>query len=119
MLTILTIGIGFCHETLAANGYIANYGVSFSLKVPFLLFIICLFLVWLGWQFALNPRGDGLIVLAGGFVNCFDRLKYGYVRDYWHVAGTGIYNNLPDWLIFIGLLWYGLYISRRRDSYTK
>lgn len=119
LLTVLSAWLGFCHEVLAAGGYTANYGASLSLKVPFLLFITCIFLIWLGWQFVLNPKGDSLIILAGGLVNYFDRLKYGYVRDYWHIPGTGIYNNLPDWIIFIGLLWYGLHISRRRDPNTK
>lgn len=45
-----------------------------------------------------------LLILLGGGLNLFERLVYGYVNDYWNFLGTGIYNNINDWLISIGLI---------------
>jgi len=45
-----------------------------------------------------------LLILVGGGLNLFERFKYGYVNDYWNFLGTGIYNNINDWLISIGLI---------------
>lgn len=47
----------------------------------------------------------GLIfILIGGGLNLFERLVFGYVNDYWNFLGMGIYNNINDWLISIGLI---------------
>jgi lipoprotein signal peptidase len=42
------------------------------------------------------------IILIGGLINLIDRLVFGYVRDYWWFVG--VYNNLADWLIGVGVL---------------
>jgi len=45
-----------------------------------------------------------LLILVGGGFNLFERFAYGHVNDYWNFLGTGIYNNINDWLISIGLI---------------
>ena len=47
-----------------------------------------------------------LLIIIGGGRSLWERWKWGYVNDYWNFLGTGIYNNLNDWLISLGLLIY-------------
>ena len=51
-----------------------------------------------------------LFIIVGGLLNFLERLYRGYVVDYWRIPGTEIYNNINDWLIFIGL---GLYLWKK------
>lgn len=43
-------------------------------------------------------------MISGGCVNLIDRIRYGGVCDYWKIWGINIYNNIADWLIFIGVV---------------
>lgn len=93
-----------------------NEGMSFGLNFPGLVVIGGI--VWLGlviWWWkkrgvgpACRQAGLGLIVLGGG-LNLLERILKGYVSDYWKIPGVNLYNNLNDWLIFIGavgwLIW--------------
>lgn len=85
---------------------VANYGMSFGLSFPGLLILNGLWLlglVYWWWE----DRSWGLVLMVvGGALNLADRIILGYVRDYWQIPGTGIYNNFNDWLIFGGLLLY-------------
>jgi lipoprotein signal peptidase len=85
---------------------VANYGISFGISLPGLLVINGLLLLGLiGWWW--KDRSWGLIlIIIGGSLNLIDRIIYGYVRDYWQIPLTNIYNNFNDWLIFGGLLVY-------------
>lgn len=47
-----------------------------------------------------------LLVLIGGSLNWWERVTNGYVADYWRIWGTNIYNNINDWLIFVGVVWF-------------
>ncbi|MFA6250585.1 MAG: signal peptidase II, partial [Candidatus Shapirobacteria bacterium] len=47
--------------------------------------------------------GWGLIVL-GGWGNLIDRMRFGFVRDYWPIGSSGIYNNLMDYFIVAGMV---------------
>jgi len=64
-----------------------------------------IFLVVIGY-FWLKERdwGFGLIFL-GGMLNWTERLVNGFVVDYWQIPLTNIYNNINDYLIFIGSVW--------------
>lgn len=114
LVFLFTCGLWLCHGKLAGDMFVRNYGISLSVFVPFASWLVSLVLVWLMWEYVMRPKYFILLILVGGLVNLIDRINYGYVRDYWQIGPTGIYNNLPDWLIFIGLVGYGLHLSRRR-----
>lgn len=78
-----------------------NYGISLGIALDWwLLIVIGLVVITvkdrdLGWR----------LMIIGGIANLIDRLVFGYVRDYWSLSAIGIYNNINDWLIFVGILW--------------
>ena len=86
--------------------YIPNYGVAFnilnneSLNLGFifslLVFLICLYLVWLIFINQERPKKTQLIslslILAGGFGNLFDRVFLGYVVDLLLLHSTLMYS---------------------------
>ena len=97
------------HEFLGGSlkeGAVNNEGISFGLKfggelILSLLVFLAVLIVFLrekevfwGW----------MGILAGGGINWWDRINYGYVRDYWKLPGVDLYNNLADWGIFIGIM---------------
>ncbi len=45
-----------------------------------------------------------MLVVSGGLVNFSDRLRFNFVRDYWNFFGSGIYNNINDWIIGLGVI---------------
>jgi len=83
---------------------IQNGGVSFGLNVPgieiltsiILLVIVVVAIKQKEWRW-------GLILLGGG-LNLIERLKFGYVTDYWKIPMIPLYNNFNDWLIFGGVV---------------
>lgn len=91
----------FLHEVLAGGEVVKNFGFSFSLSIPYLLVISAVFLLFLLKEY---KNRYVFLVLVGGGVNFLDRIRFGYVRDYWFVPGLMVYNNLPDWIIFVGII---------------
>jgi len=85
---------------------VANYGISFGLNFPGLLVINVLWLLILIYWWWKDRSWGLILVIVGGSLNLIDRLVFGYVRDYWQIWGTNLYNNGNDWLIFGGLLIY-------------
>jgi lipoprotein signal peptidase len=59
-----------------------------------------------------------LLILLGGGLNLFERLVYGYVNDYWNFLGTGIYNNINDWLISIGIILF-IWVTIKQKKQSK
>ena len=100
--------------------YIPNYGVAFnilnneSLNLGFvfslLVFLICLYLVWLIFINQERPKKTQLIslslILAGGFGNLFDRVFLGYVVDFIAITFNPYVFNLADVFITIGIVLY-------------
>lgn len=76
----------------------ASFGIDFlGLNIVVLLILIFILLVWrkdrnFGWLF----------LFFGGGLNLLERVTNGYVYDYLPIFGTNIYNNVNDYLIFIG-----------------
>ena len=68
--------------------------------------IIAVMLGVLVWWWYKEKDWRLLLVILGGALNLGERLVRGYVTDYWIIPGTNIYNNLNDWLIFIGVILY-------------
>jgi lipoprotein signal peptidase len=86
---------------------IKNFGMSFGKMLPGLIwFESGIWAVTVVWLLKSKNWRVGLMVVGGG-LNLWERFKWGFVVDYWRIPFTNIYNNVNDWLIFIGA---GLYI---------
>jgi len=83
-----------------------NRGVSFGLNVPGVEVVVLI--VWLGLVYVFYKERSWalLLIIIGGGWNLGERLLTGGVMDYWRIPGTFVYNNLADWLIFAGVVWY-------------
>ena len=84
-----------------------NQGVSFSfLQIsPIILVVMQLVLLFLVARVMRSNICAGLI-LGGGISNLVDRVLFGGVRDWMTLPVIGLRNNLADWAIVFGLLWY-------------
>jgi len=91
------------HSGFASGGEVVkNYGISFGINGVIFIFLDILFVLFLIYFFnKIKSLGIGLM-LGGGLINLGDRFVFGYVRDYWYFFG--VYNNLADWLIGVGVL---------------
>lgn len=76
----------------------ASFGINFSgLNFLSFVFLMIIFLIWR------KDRNRGwLLIILGGILNLGERLVYGGVNDYWKIPFTNIYNNINDYLIFVG-----------------
>jgi lipoprotein signal peptidase len=83
-----------------------NYGLSFGLEVTWLVPVLGVSLLSLIiWWMRQDNDWSWLPILTGGSINLADRIiTGGGVEDYWLIPGTEIYNNLADWLIFVGVV---------------
>lgn len=82
---------------------VKNYGISFGMNgVIFIVLNIIFILIFLVLSVK-KGRGYWLIFM-GGLANLIERMVFGYVRDYWNFFGLGLYNNINDWIIGIGVL---------------
>ena len=113
LVVILTI----IHDRLANSlEVVINRGVSFGWQVPVVEIILVLVLGYWWWrkgQLGWADKGVSLI-LAGGWVNLIDRLRFGYVRDYW--IWKWFYNNIADWVIGLGVVWMLIKFNDREDQ---
>jgi lipoprotein signal peptidase len=82
---------------------IRNYGISFGISGIFFVVLSVVFVV-LFLFLAINKGGGYWLIFIGGFLNLIERMMFGYVRDYWNFLGMGLYNNINDWIIGIGVL---------------
>lgn len=93
----------------------ANDGVSFGINGRLVIILSILFVIFLIIFYFKSINNWFLVsILAGGILNLIDRLFFGYVRDYWYFFG--IYNNLADWSIAIGVLLSIMEIYAKRDK---
>jgi lipoprotein signal peptidase len=93
---------------------IRNSGIFLGINLGGVLYwtaFILFFLIL--WEIRLKSWGL-LLIIIGGFFNFWQRLKYGYVIDYWKVPLVDIYNNLMDWLIFIGIIIFIIELWQKR-----
>lgn len=82
---------------------VKNYGISFGIDWGLFVGLSVIFVFIFLFLAIKKGRGYWLIFI-GGFLNLTERLFLGYVRDYWNFLGTGLYNNINDWIIGIGVL---------------
>lgn len=87
-----------------------NYGFSFGFTFPW--FEVVAGFAWIGLlYFAIKERSCWLfLAVMGGGLNIGERIISGYVTDYWKIPGIPLYNNINDWLIFIGI---GAYLWKK------
>lgn len=95
-----------------------NKGISFGVNLPALELISGFFLLVLGYMWWKEKKAWGIILMIiGGGLNLIERLKFGWVSDYWQIPFTSIYNNINDYLIGIGvvqLIWYFIWKKRQK-----
>ena len=70
---------------------------------------------WWGRKNIYLRKGIDLI-LAGGSVNLIDRLRFGYVRDYWRWKWFD--NNVADLVIGMGVIWIliKIYVGKNKSN---
>ena len=84
---------------------VENTGISFGINFPGMVVVEILTLAIVGYFLIKNIKDLGWwMIMLGGGLNLRERLLYGRVTDYWPILNTGIYNNINDYLIFIGLV---------------
>lgn len=103
-ILVLTVGLTGLHQLLAGRFLVVkNYGVSFGYNGLFFILLNIIFILFFGWWSF--KKGDwSILIFSGGLVNLMDRIILGYVRDYWNFLHSGLYNNVNDWIIGIGLI---------------
>jgi lipoprotein signal peptidase len=82
---------------------VKNYGISFGINGDFFIGLSMIF-VLLFLVLSIKKGGGFWLIFLGGFLNLIERMKFGYVRDYWNFLGLGLYNNINDWIIGVGVL---------------
>lgn len=82
---------------------VKNYGISFGINWVFFIVLNIIFVLIFLYLSIKKGRGYWLIFL-GGAANLIERMILGYVRDYWNFLYSGLYNNVNDWIIGIGVL---------------
>jgi lipoprotein signal peptidase len=105
--TILGIWLGgeLIHYRLSTNLVVVkNYGISFGISGRFFIFLNIIFVVLLTIIWWKNNLLGISLVMVGGWINLFDRIIFGYVRDYWQLGW--VYNNLADWIIQVGVIMF-------------
>lgn len=81
-----------------------NGGAALGIQLPGLVWLTAVVLIAVAVISIKNKWWGGMLMVAGGGLNWWERVTTGGVTDYWKIPGTSIYNNLNDWLIFLGLL---------------
>lgn len=99
--------------------YKNNYYIAFSLPLSGLLLMILIALiitVLIFWGLAcvknlqIGKAGALFLIIAGASGNLFDRLKYGFVIDYFDLKYFTVF-NLADIMITIGIIFLLLFIK--------
>jgi lipoprotein signal peptidase len=105
LATIIPL-IGFIHEFLAtqSTNLVKNYGISLGQSLPFLYLIVFIFIVSSSIIYFKENKLGVLLIVSGGLINFIDRIRFGFVRDYWELFDSSIYNNINDWIIATGVI---------------
>lgn len=99
-----------------------NDKFAFSLDIPVLIsyllylgvfFFIMKFLYQNWFNSPVLTKLGFSFILCGGISNLFERLKYGYVVDYFYI-GSGVLNIADSYIIFGAVLVFISYKSRHK-----
>jgi lipoprotein signal peptidase len=123
LLVVVSQVISFFVEYIGLF-YMANktpLGFNIDITVSF---IIIIFITWSLYQFNYIAKYStaSILIIAGAWSNFLERAVLGSVRDYIYLYFTTI--NLPDILIWSGLIWLNLEIwilepARRKKQKTN
>lgn len=108
------------HWAYSAGVAELNTGISFGLGLGlswWLVQIVVLCVLAFLWQHtSQKARGPLMLILSGGLGNVLSRVVWGGVVDWLPLPWSGK-NNIADWCIAIGLVWWFL-IQYQRESRT-
>jgi len=99
-----------------------NSGIAFGLQAPkIFLYILIVSALILLVSFSLEyfrqknffPHFLTLVIIAGAASNLIDRLKYGYVIDYFALKFWPVF-NLADMMIVVGVIFWILNLKDRK-----
>ena len=91
-----------------------NRGVSFGVYFPGVNILTVVVWVAVLVRLIKQPNWGLWLVVVGGGINLGQKIFLGYVADYFRMFG--VYNNLADLVIFVGIIWYILDDGRHRHS---
>jgi signal peptidase II len=102
---LVLVGVLFWFHNYFSKSFflIKNYGVSFGMNGVVLIVLNILFIL-LFLVLSIKKGRFFILILGGALVNLIDRINFGYVRDYWNFLHLGLYNNINDWIIGLGVL---------------
>jgi len=105
------------HLSLAQEQAVLNSGISFGLFQSFagMLGIYVLLIAVVFWFFWFRQK-QYFVAANMAFAatsNLLDRFRYGAVIDWLPIPGTGLLNNLADWIISLCLVVYVLQVVRQ------
>jgi len=95
--------------------FVSNYNIAFSLPfnelwlnitIVLIIFALIFYLLYLLLKGEYNKAGPLLIIVFGAISNLFDRIKYGYVVDYFDLKYFTVF-NLADVMIVGGVIGLG------------
>ena len=89
-----------------------NKGISLGVYFTGVNLIVGFFLGLVVYQLLKKFDWKLWFIFTGGLINTIERLYFGYVSDYFNFRV--VYNNLPDLLIFIGVIWF--FIDGTKDK---
>jgi len=116
-LVLLPILLWLIHSYLATKFEIVeNRGISFGINLPLEEMLLVMLLVMLLTLLVKNFKRSIYLVFIGGLINFADRLFFGFVRDYFKVLF--FYNNLADWVIFVGVILYVVNFFDEKSRYN-
>ena len=76
----------------------ASFGIDFwGLNILSFVILFVIFLIW-----KKDKNWGWWLIMLGGLFNLGERLVFGSVHDYWKIPLTNVYNNINDYLIFVG-----------------
>lgn len=117
IIVLLPIMVWLVHSCLVARlEVVQNRGISFGVNLPMTEMFLVMFLAILAREIVKSFKWSIYLVFIGGLINFADRLLVGFVRDYFKVIF--FYNNLADWVIFVGVTLYifGFFYGKNRHS---
>lgn len=99
----LVLVVAIIHFYLSVNlAVIYNWGFSLGLRLVGIKWITAIVLMYLLAESLLRFKWGVWLIFCGGIVNWWDRCLDGRVSDYFKI--WFVYNNLPDLLIFGGII---------------